>query len=308
MVAGFEDFVVDDVLRRRLGRRYEDGIGAWLDGLPGMLASLGQQWRLTFDSVIQRGNVSVVLRCRTAAGEPAVLKVSPDRARIRDEAVALAGWDTGCVPAVLAVDHEAGALLLEAIEPGTPLDLLPELPRAESLSRLVASLHRRGTPSNQRPLTDRITALFESGRRNYERRPDLAALVAPALYESGRQLAMRLAIDGGTTVVLHGDLTPANIVDGGAARGLVAIDPAPCLGDPAFDLVDLLLWRAEDQAAVTTRAENVAPGIGVPVERALAWCAAFAPMTVLELAEAAREPPTNVDWLLALARATSAGH
>jgi streptomycin 6-kinase len=30
-------------------------------------------------------------------------------------------------------------------------------------------------------------------------------------------------------------LTPSSILDGGAERGLVAIDPAPCLGDPAFD-------------------------------------------------------------------------
>jgi streptomycin 6-kinase len=47
--------------------------------------------------------------------------------------------------------------------------------------------------------------------------------------------------------VLHGDLTPSNILDGGAERGLVAMDPAPCLGDAAFDAVDLILWCVASQ-------------------------------------------------------------
>jgi streptomycin 6-kinase len=129
VVAGFEDVVVEDVLRARLSRRYGDAVGPWLDGLPVLLASLGEQWRLDFGSLLQRGNVSVVVRCETAAGVPAVLEVSPDRTRIREEAVALAGWDSGCVPAVLAVDDRVGALLLEPIEPGTPLDLSPSYPQ-----------------------------------------------------------------------------------------------------------------------------------------------------------------------------------
>ncbi|MGZ8761136.1 MAG: aminoglycoside phosphotransferase family protein [Aeromicrobium sp.] len=44
-----------------------------------------------------------------------------------------------------------------------------------------------------------------------------------------------LAQRASPSVLLHGDLTPSNILDGGAERGLVAIDPAPCLGDAAFD-------------------------------------------------------------------------
>jgi streptomycin 6-kinase len=35
-------------------------------------------------------------------------------------------------------------------------------------------------------------------------------------------------------------------LDGGVERGLVAIDPAPCRGDPAFDAVDPVYWRADD--------------------------------------------------------------
>src|SRR5260370_961646 len=53
--------------------------------------------------------------------------------------------------------------------------------------------------------------------------------------------------------MLHGDLTPGNILDGGARRGLVAIDPAPCLADAAFDAVDLILWQADGLGTIEAR-------------------------------------------------------
>ncbi len=67
---------------------------------------------------------------------------------------------------------------------------------------------------------------------------------------------------------------------------MVAIDPAPCLGDPAFDTVDLLFWRAEDVETIATRAEQLAPAVGADDKRLLNWCAAFAAMVALEIAEA----------------------
>ena len=75
---------------------------------------------MEFDSLIPRGNMSVVIWCRMVDGRPAVLKISPDRTRLANEAAALDRWPTVHTPSVLAVDESVGALLLEAIEPGTP--------------------------------------------------------------------------------------------------------------------------------------------------------------------------------------------
>jgi Ser/Thr protein kinase RdoA (MazF antagonist) len=156
--------------------------------------------------------MSVVIRCR-ADGRQAVLKASPERGRVAHEAAALASWKTVHVPAVLAVDESVGALLIEAIEPGTPLVESAAYPRLESLVALLTSLHEDGVPDPlYRPVADHIAYLFDSGRKNYERRPDLAELISPELYARGRQLAMRLAADGAPTVLLHGDLTPVNVV------------------------------------------------------------------------------------------------
>ncbi|HET9322791.1 MAG TPA: aminoglycoside phosphotransferase family protein [Gaiellaceae bacterium] len=245
-----------------------------------------------------------MIRCRTAEGCPAVLKVSPERPRILDEAAALARWRTVHVPAVLAVDEAAGALLIEAIDPGTSLAESMAHPRLESRAALVTSLHMDGVPEpSYHPVADRIAYLYESGRKNYERRPDLAALIFPELYERGRQLAMRLAEDAPAAVLLHGDLTPVNVLDGGEERGLVAIDPAPCVGDPAFDAIDLVLWQAGDVETIAARAEGLAPAIGAEPRRLFKWCAAFAAMTALEIAEASENSRERVAPFLALARA-----
>ena len=293
---------LDDELRRRLGRRFGTAVESWLDALPPVLSELAERWDVEFESLIPRGSISVVIRCQTAEGCPAVLKVSPERRRVLEEAAALVRWTTVHVPAVLAVDENVGALLIEAIEPGTPLIESGVYPHLESLAALIASLHGDGVPDpSYQPVAEHIAYLFDAGRMNYERRPELVELIPPELYERGRELAMHLADDAPATVLLHGDLTPANILDGGEERGLVAIDPAPCLGDAAFDAVDLVLWRAEDVTAMAARAERLAPAIGAEPERLLEWCSAFAAMVALEIAEASGDADERVEPLIALA-------
>jgi streptomycin 6-kinase len=146
--------------------------------------------------------------------------------------------------------------------------------------------------------------LFEAGTKNYERTPDLADVIPRDLYARGRDLALRLAAAAAPTVLLHGDLTPVNILDGGE-RGLVAIDPAPCLGDPAFDAIDLLLWRAADIETIAARAERLAPAIGADADRLLDWCAAFAGMVTLEIAEGRGGSGEQVEFLVELASRAS---
>ena len=114
-------------------------------------------------------------------------------------------------------------------------------------------------------------------------------------------MAEQLADDDLPTVLLHGDLTPGNLLDGGAERGLVAIDPAPCRGDGAFDAVDLLLWHAEDVETIEARAGWLAAATGYGADRLLAWCTAYAGMVALELAESPDASPRALEALTTLA-------
>jgi streptomycin 6-kinase len=282
--------------------RFGAGVATWFDELPDLLRTLAERWEIELGSPIPRGSVSVVVRCRLRDGRGGVLKVSADRARLADEAAALESWVTPHTPAVLALDERLGALLLEAIEPGTPLDESAACPSLESVAELLTSLHTTGFPDpSYPPLEQRVAYLFDSSTKLYAAHPELAGRVPTELYERGRRLATQLAIDAAPAVLLHGDLTPSNILDGGERRGLVAIDPAPCLGDAAFDPIDLVLWQAAEIETIQMRSEELAAAIGARPERLLAWCTAFAGMAALELAASPDAPSGRVDALAVLA-------
>lgn len=297
---------VDEGARQRITARFGSAVDAWFDDLPGVLMTLAERWRFDFGSAIPRGSVSVVFRCRMNDGRGAVLKVSPDRARLAYEAAALRGWQSIHTPAVLALDEQVGALLIEAIEPGTPLVVSSIYPDLESVAELLTSLHASGVPDTSYPTVEQRAAyLFDSAAKLYARHAEVAAAIPPALYERGRRHAIRLARDPSPRVLLHGDLTPSNILHGSAERGLVAIDPAPCLGDAAFDAVDLILWQADDLETIDARTEALATATGIDKERLLGWCVAFAAMEALDRASHATGPQARTEALLELAAKAS---
>lgn len=274
---------VDAAARRRLTARFGVAVEEWCDALPSLLVELAGRWRFELGGRIPRGTMSAVYRCRLADGRGAVLKASPDRPRLAGEAAALRGWRTAHTPAVHEFDERLGALLIEAVEPGTPLVVSAVHPSAERVADLLAALHT--TAAGRYPtVRRRVDQLFDSSMTLYGRDPGLAAAVPPQLHERGRRLAVALARDAVPAVLLHGDLTPGNVLYGGARRGLVAIDPAPCLGDAAFDTVDLVLWRAGDLPEIEARAGRVAAAAGLDTGRLLAWATAFAAMNALEIA------------------------
>ena len=77
----------------------------------------------------------------------------------------------------------------------------------------------------------------------------------------------------GPVRLVHGNLHPGNVLRGGPGRGVVAIDPRPCLGDPAFDAVDWVLASGDAEAAVRNRIDRLAGYLDeVDADRVWAWC------------------------------------
>jgi streptomycin 6-kinase len=287
--------------RQRLALRFGSDVEAWFDELPDVVRTLAERWRFQPGHQIPRGSVSAVFRCRIADGRGAVLKVSPDRSRLAQETAALRAWQTVHVPQVIGFDEGMGALLMDAIDPGTPLSMSTDHPSAEVIAELVSSLHTGTRDPSFPSVSRRVEYLFASSAKLYERDPGLNEVIPDELYGRGRALAERLARVESRDVLLHGDLTPNNILNGGEERGLVAIDPAPCIGDAAFDTVDLVLWRADSLATIEARAERLAVAIGVDASAIFSWCVAFAGMNALELASQADRDRSHVDVLVELA-------
>jgi streptomycin 6-kinase len=292
---------IDPASRQRLAHRFGRSVEGWFTQLPGVLATLTDRWHLDIGEQIPRGSVSVVYRCRLPDGRRGVLKVSPDRARIAAETAALKAWHTVHVPGVIASDVALGALLIEAVEPGVPLDAPAGDASSEAISELVGALHL-GTPNPSfPPVAERVAYLFRSSEALYRRDAGLTVVISKETYARGWELAKRLARLDHRDVLLHGDLTPSNILIGGEERGLVAIDPAPCIGDAAFDVVDLVLWRADAVATVERRAEQLSVVMDVDASVIFSWCVAFAGMNALEVASNDGGPSAQIDTLVELA-------
>jgi streptomycin 6-kinase len=96
--------------------------------------------------------------------------------------------------------------------------------------------------------------------------------VDAGLVERGLAAALELAAQSDATTLLHGDLHTGNVLRRGRG-GLVAIDPRPCVGDPAFDLVD---WVLRGDVAPPQRAQQLAAATGLDAQRLLAWARATA--------------------------------
>jgi streptomycin 6-kinase len=293
-----------DATRGRLLARFGARVEPWWERLPAAIAELAERWELVVGDAVGRGNTSLVVRCRRADGRPAVLKLTPDAEIAAAEAYALRSWESsGRVPLVWGYDAALGALLLEAIPSETPLSELGVALELDEVASLIGGLHRSGAPvvgNGVVSLAERVEFIFDHWIERYGRRGEVTRAVPVERLRRGHELAREPVADAGVPVLLHGDLNPSNVLDGGAARGLVAIDPRPCVGEAAVDAVDWVFWEVDDPRVWEPRSRELARALGVDHERLWAWCAAFAAMLAASRA-AHGAPAEEVAAILTLA-------
>ncbi|WP_370942066.1 aminoglycoside phosphotransferase family protein [Amycolatopsis sp. cg5] len=284
----------------RLVARFGPGVEEWTARIPAFAARLSARWGFVPGELFESGASAVVMRCQWPDGTPAVLKLSPDHELLAKQAEMLRVFaPSGRVPGVLALDTAIGAMALEEVLPGTMAeDLpLPSLPRL--WGDLLAALHAV-TPPARWPwdLRGRCDESFTRiGRRLAE--PAIAARLDRDLWQRATRRCDALLDSQGEPVLLHGDLHLGNALDGGPSRGLIAIDPKACLGDPCFDAVDYVLEGAGHEG-VAARSEQVATACGLDGDRLYAWSKAIAPMPAI--AHLTYDGPEQaIDELLALA-------
>ena len=245
--------MIDDPARARLVRRFGNSVTPWIDALPDLVDTLTARWGLTVVTPMP-GGAGATFLCTTAPGSTvlgstapvttAVLKVTPEHDIAAHEAKALTAWaGTPQVVDLLDTDLARGALLLEALHPGT---------EATDPTLVVPALHAadpRGFP----PLRARVDFLFET----------LLTRRTGTYYATEHAKARKLADDNTPPVLLHGDMHPGNVLQ--STRGPVAIDPRACAGDPAVDWVDFVHGGYDLH------------GADVDLDRVHEWLTAFKP-------------------------------
>lgn len=285
----------------RLAGRFGPRAESWLGEVPAIAADLASRWGLGLGELFQSGASSVVLRCRWPDGTPAVLKLSPDRALLVRQVEMLGLFaPSGRVPAVLAADAETGAMVLEEVVPGTEAGDLTQMSLPQRWGELLSALHAVAPPQRW-PLDLRgrcEEAFVRIGRRLSE--PAIGARIDQAAWQRAIRRCAALLDTQATLVLLHGDLHLGNVLDGGPSRGLVAIDPKACIGDPCFDAVDYVVAGAGHDG-VEARCQRVAKACGLDGDRLYAWSQVIAPMAAISHLTYDGPQPT-IDELLALAR------
>src|SRR5207247_3359309 len=131
----------------------------------------------------------------TADGTRAVLKLDGPWTPARREILALRLWSGRAAPNLLRADEPGGALLLERIEPGTPLEggaARKEIGVAQLLGVLHASPGSAALFEKLPPLADVVgEQIATAGAEAAARSPAEATALRPAL-ERARDVASRL--------------------------------------------------------------------------------------------------------------------
>jgi streptomycin 6-kinase len=190
------------------------------------------RWGLELDAMLPGGRLSACVAGRDASGRAVVLKVPTSARAGRRELAALRAWAACPVPQVYRSDARTGVFAMERILPGSAL----RRDAADAVAPVLASLHAAGgaAVSSGRfpPLRD---ALLDRLRRAGQRCALRGNDVGRALHT--RAAAQLVAAPGPPSrppALLHGDFQAKNLLER-AGTAVAAIDPLPCVGDPAFD-------------------------------------------------------------------------
>lgn len=227
---------------RLLVQAHGASASAWLGALPQRLDCLTRLWNVSLVGLLHAGVESIVLSARAAGGETLVLKLMVDRSDFAAQ-LDLAPMISAlpCVPALIAFDRGAHALLMERAPGMHPPD--PSLVD-DAVRAALADLHRlsgAGRMSLESYLRNRTTRA-----RSRAISMGLAQWQIDALDQADTQMRELMGADTRRSLV-HGDLHAANLLV--ADNGHISmIDAWGLEGSPSYDIATWLVKTAHQVA------------------------------------------------------------
>ena len=258
---------------RNVATAWGDAGREWLSGLPATIDAVARDWRLTVGAPYDL-SFNWVAPARRADGSPAVLKLGvPSSTDLSFEAGALSFFAGDGAATLLDRDMDRGALLLERVEPGHTLRTLVREHDERATAVLIATMRRLHRPAPPGVACAELTT-YRDGFAAHLRRYPGDDPIPRRLVERAVGLFDELCASADRRVVLHGDLHHENVL-AGTREPWLAIDPHGLLGDPGYE-VGAALYNPFDGdepvlELIPARIEQFADGLGMPIERVVAW-------------------------------------
>jgi len=242
----------------------------WCKEVPALAEALADKWCISLGPIIEGSTHALVVKCRTEDGEDAVFKLPFRNAENMHEALALRLYRGIGSVKLINNDIASGAMLLEFITPGLPLNDHPDVQKAvivlcEILSRLRHQ-NTYGFDSIFRWMAGFELALIEIFSMQA---PILPAKISAQVLD----IIPYLRRNKGELYVVNRDPHFYNVISSSREPWLL-IDPKPVVADIAFEGAQVLLNCLGVSATrhhVIAAMNLIVPYFGGSRRRLLAW-------------------------------------
>lgn len=225
-------------LRETIERVHGAAGQQWLMTLPELVSEWRERWGLELSAPFENLSYNLVIPGRNASGMGVVLKVGVPCRELETEAAALNLFEGAGAVRLLEQDTAAGALLLERVNPGTPLhELQAEAEAARTAATLMRQLWR--TPPREHSFPS-LAVWFRAFERLRSQFGGGSGPFPSELIMRAERAFTELDASTESSVVLHGDFHHANILFS-AERGWLAIDPKGIIGDRGYEVGSFML-------------------------------------------------------------------
>ena len=250
-------FVTEDFARATVELHGEAG-SLWLRSLPAVVERCAARWSLKVFPPFTPLSYNYAAPAEGPGGARFVLKVGVPVRELLTEIEALRAFDGRGAARLVEADASAGALLLERLEPGTPLTALCERDDAAATSTAASVMRKLWRTPPDGHTFPTVADWGKGFKRLRERFGGGTGPFPRALVEEAETLFRELLESSAEPALLHGDLHHGNIL-AAAREPWLAIDPKGLVAEPAYEVGALLrnpqpqLLRHPDPVRLTER-------------------------------------------------------
>lgn len=250
----------------------------WLRTLPERLAQCVARFGITIGSPYPNLSYNLIYQATASGGIPAVLKLGPLVDEIMHEANVLRGFEYGGGVKVLDAEESVGAILLERIDPGTPLaDTRDDAEATRIFCAVMRQLHGGERASDTDLLQATPLHVHLAAIERYAAQQMNAVSDSPLQADwvsRARSLLAELIATTHQPVLLHGDLHHGNILQRDT-RDWAVIDPKGLIGDIHFEPIQYLLNYVDRDGpadeVLRRRISIMADALGLDPARIAQW-------------------------------------